>query len=72
MGGRSSETASDTDAASSCTLMRVVRSPDSGGDAFGWAAELVQSTAATSVCLFPSIITVVLVKAGVELGGLVG
>ncbi len=52
--------------------MRVVRSPDSGGDAFGWAAELVQSTAATSVCLFPSIITVVLVKAGVELGGLVG
>ena len=52
--------------------MRVVRSPDSGGDAFGWAAELVQSTVAMIVRLFPSIITVVLVNTGVELGGAAG
>jgi hypothetical protein len=64
--------ASDTDAESSCTLIRVVRSPDSGGDALGCAADRVQSTAAMIVCLFPSIMTVELAKGGPEFGAAAG
>src|SRR5258707_15470435 len=49
--------------------MRVVRSPDSGGVAFGAEAELVQSTFEVTVCECWSSMTVVLEGAGLELAG---
>src|ERR1700730_1879263 len=47
--------------------MRVVRSPDSAGVALDCAAVLLHSTAAVIVCLLPSIMTVVLDGAALEL-----
>src|SRR5882757_1557277 len=49
--------------------MCVVRSPDSGGVAFGAEAELVQSTFEVIVCECWSSMTVVLEGAGLELAG---
>src|SRR5215469_7582262 len=72
LGGVSSDKAKDTDAESSWTVMRVVRSPDSAGVALGFAAELLHSTALVIVCACWSSMTVVLEGAGLELAGAAG